>query len=111
MFLLYIIAGIFCFVFKLCVDGLYYPWFSLQNSIFLRLIFSIYQEMLVLIKLRTTNTTGRPVRDFPFASQSTIDTLTTPYTTSFPFSRIQPLFTGTLLVQMIIKKTCMVLKN
>lgn len=36
--------------------------------------------MLVLIKLRTTNNpTGRPGQEFPLASQSPADTLTTPY--------------------------------
>lgn len=73
------------------MDGLYCPWFSLQNSMFKRL-FSIYKGMLVPIKLRL-------LQDFPLASQPAVDTLTTPDATSFSFSRILSLFVGALIVR------------
>lgn len=48
--------------------------------------------MLVLIKLRITNITGRPLQVFPFASPATVDTWNTPHTTSFSLSRILSFF-------------------
>lgn len=101
-----------CFLFLNYV----YRWVSL-SMIFItehqkkKGLLSIYKRMLVLIKLRITNITGRPLQVFPFASPATVDTWNTPHTTSFSLSRILSFFLGTQMVWMIIKKICKVLKN
>lgn len=81
------------------------------RTVFLKRLLSIYKGMWVPIKLRTTYIAGRPLQDFPFASQSAVDVHHTTHNLIFIFKDPKLFFIGTFMVWKIIKKTCMVLKN